>query len=321
MAAAVTDETGSGALVFAASPAFTGTPTAPTAPAGTNTTQLATTAHVFAERSNAATLTNKTLTSPTINTPTITGATISGSAISGGTVSGITDLAIADGGTGASTAADALLNFGLTATAAELNTLDGITASTVELNYVDGVTSPIQTQLDGKQSIDPTLTAFANFNTNGLITQIATDTFTGRTLTAGSGVTIINGDGVAGNPTVVVDLASQAEAEAGTDNTKLMTPLRTEQHMLANGLGWGQTWQTVTRSFGTSYQNTTSRPIQVSVKTGGSGSAIQVSPDNATWLTVGQNDSADYGYSSAIIPVNYYYRVTISTPQIWVDVS
>lgn len=50
-----------------ASPAFTGTPTAPTAAAGTNTTQLATTAHVFAERTNTATLTNKTLTAPTIS--------------------------------------------------------------------------------------------------------------------------------------------------------------------------------------------------------------------------------------------------------------
>lgn len=39
---------------------LTGTPTAPTAAAGTNTTQIATTAHVFAERSNALTLTNKT---------------------------------------------------------------------------------------------------------------------------------------------------------------------------------------------------------------------------------------------------------------------
>ena len=245
LAAAVTDETGSGALVFAASPALTGTPTAPTAPAGTNTTQLATTAHVFAERSNTATLTNKTLTSPTVNAPVISGGTIttsaisggtiSGSTITGGTVSGITDLAIADGGTGASTAADALLNFGLTATAAELNTLDGITASTVELNYVDGVTSPIQTQLDGKQSIDPTLTAFANFNTNGLITQTATDTFTGRTLTAGSGVTITNGDGVAGNPTISISLASQAEAQAGTDDTKVITPLRVRDALNASG--------------------------------------------------------------------------------------
>lgn len=51
-----------------ASPALTGTPTAPTAAAGTNTTQIATTAHVFAERSNSATLTNKTLVSPVIGT-------------------------------------------------------------------------------------------------------------------------------------------------------------------------------------------------------------------------------------------------------------
>lgn len=44
-----------------ASPTFTGTPAAPTAAAATNTTQLATTAHVFAERSNNATLTNKVI--------------------------------------------------------------------------------------------------------------------------------------------------------------------------------------------------------------------------------------------------------------------
>lgn len=50
-----------------ASPALTGTPTAPTAAADTNTTQLASTAHVFAERSNTATLTNKTLTNPSVN--------------------------------------------------------------------------------------------------------------------------------------------------------------------------------------------------------------------------------------------------------------
>ena len=57
---------------------------------------------------------------------------------------------IAKGGTGATTAAGALTNLGITATAAELNKLDGITATTTELNYVDGVTSNIQTQLNGK---------------------------------------------------------------------------------------------------------------------------------------------------------------------------
>ena len=70
-------------------------------------------------------------------------------------------LTIAEGGTGATNAATALQNFGLTATAAELNTLDGITATTTELNYVDGVTSNIQTQLDAKAGLS-TATQTAN---------------------------------------------------------------------------------------------------------------------------------------------------------------
>jgi hypothetical protein len=48
IAAAVSDETGTGALVFAGSPALTGTPTAPTASYGTSTTQISTTAFVQA---------------------------------------------------------------------------------------------------------------------------------------------------------------------------------------------------------------------------------------------------------------------------------
>jgi len=49
---------------------------------------------------------------------------------------------------------------GVTASAAELNTLDGITATTAELNHCDGVTSNIQTQLDGKQTADSNLSSF-----------------------------------------------------------------------------------------------------------------------------------------------------------------
>ena len=123
----------------------------------------------------------------------------------------------------------------VTASAAELNVLDGIpaTLTATELGYLDGVTSAIQTQLDSKQATDADLTAIAALATNGLVTRTGSGTAATRTITAGTGLAVTNGDGVAGNPAVAADLASQAEAEAGTLNTKLMTPLRVAQAITA----------------------------------------------------------------------------------------
>ena len=88
--------------------------------------------------------------------------------------------------------------------------IDGtaVTPTAAELNYVDGVTSAIQTQLNAKQGLDATLTALAAYNTAGLITQTAADTFTGRTITAGTGITVTNGDGVSGNPTIAATIST-----------------------------------------------------------------------------------------------------------------
>jgi hypothetical protein len=96
-----------------ASPTFTGTPLTPTAIAGTNNTQIASTAFVKTAVDNALTAEGfGTLSTQDADDVEITG----------GTITGITDLTVADGGTGASsiTANSVILGNGTSALSGNL---------------------------------------------------------------------------------------------------------------------------------------------------------------------------------------------------------
>jgi hypothetical protein len=195
LASAVTDETGTGALVFAGSPALTGTPTAPTAVAGTNTTQLATTAHVFAERANTATLTNKTLTSPVLTTPdlgTPTALTLT-SATGLPLTTGVTGtLPVANGGTGVTTSTGTgavVLSTSPTLVTPALGTPSSATLTNATgLPLTTGVTGTLPVANGGTGQ-----TTYADGEL--LIGNTAGNTLTKATLTAGTGILITSGAG------------------------------------------------------------------------------------------------------------------------------
>lgn len=75
----------------------------------------------------------------------------------------------------------------------------------------------------------------------------------------------------------ILQIASNAEILAGTDNAKAASPLKVKQYNDAKNLGLGQTWQDVSgsRAANTTYTNSTGKPIYVVIS--------NVLPTSATW--------------------------------------
>jgi hypothetical protein len=126
------------------------------------------------------------------------------------------------------------------------------------------ILNDILAEVDDRLSDLANLPALSSLPGTGNLVRTGPATFAVRTITAGDGISITNGNGVSGNPTVAVntsvvrtsrtvsagtgltgggdlsadrtlsaDFATQAEAEAGTNTTKVMTPERTAQHVTA----------------------------------------------------------------------------------------
>jgi hypothetical protein len=115
----------------------------------------------------------------------------------------------------------------VTSTAAELNILDGVTATTAELNILDGVTATAAELniLDGV-----TATA-AELNVLDGITGMASQAVAEAGTDNATLMTPLRVAQAIDAQYAAPAIASEAEAEAGTDNTKMMTPLRTAQAM------------------------------------------------------------------------------------------
>lgn len=69
----------------------------------------------------------------------------------------------------------------------------------------------LQTALDARQPLDSTLTAFAAL-TSGIPAVTSASTVAQRTITAGAGIAVTNGNGVSGNPTIAIAAPVAAQA-------------------------------------------------------------------------------------------------------------
>ena len=127
-----------------------------------------------------------------------------------------------------------------------------------------------------------------------------------------------------------VELASQSEAQTGTQNTKTMTALRVKEAITAqtvSSIGFGQTWQafsTSTRQNNVWYQNLTTLPIQVAIDLLGGGNAkiyVSTTASNGVQLASWPSNDGQYERSSFsfIVPVNHYYKCTAGTRITWAE--
>ncbi len=218
----------------------------------------------------------------------------------------------------------------ITATAAELNTLDGVTATAAELNILDGDTTATSTTVadadrvvmnDGGTMVQVAVTDLATYFTGDITTVGALDS---GSITSGFGA-IDNGSsnitttgtisfGTLTDATTSVTSIKDEDDMSSDDASALATQQSIKAYVDSNtGVGVSQTWTDVSasRAADTAYQNTTSQPIQVSVSLSQNASyTFQVSSDDATYITLGNGDGGAPIHFDVIIPVNHYYKVT-----------
>ena len=227
------------------SPDFTGAPTATNASYNDNSTRIATTAFVQGEKlspvftgvplaptaaitvSNTQIATTRFVTDWTNALPTMSQQNANAVNITGGSITGITDLALADGGTGASTAAGARTNLQL-GNIAVMNTSNvAFTGGTMDSVFitggeVTGLITPLAVA-DGGTGGTTQSSARTGLGLGSIATQNANAiTITGGTI-SGLGTPLAIADGGTGGNTAANARTSLGMGTMSTQNSSTVT--------------------------------------------------------------------------------------------------
>jgi len=287
-------QTGINSKADTLSPTLTGTPLAPTAPAGTNTTQIATTSFV-------------------------------GTAVTNGVANGKVSPVF----TGTPTAPTAAVGN---------NTTQLATTAFVNAEIANDITAPLAlkaplaspaltgtptapTPSAGTNTTQVATTAFVTTAVNNFVVQtgdIADSAVTNAKI-ANDAITTakIAPTGVSantyGSATAIPVVTVNAEGQVTSATTAAIT--------ISDPIGVNQTWQNPSRSLGTTYTNSTGRPIQVTASVKNTASAVVggVTIFNSTTVSCCGVPQISFFPLSFIVPNNTTYVINGAGLNVWAE--
>ena len=120
------------------------------------------------------------------------------------------------------------------------NTIPNLAVTSVAITGSPGLSvsgSPITGVGTIGLTLNLELQALANLNTTGLLVRSGTATYTGRSLVAGSGISVTNANGVAGNPTIAVSTIDLNNNTTGQLNISRLNGYPSNSLYFINGNG------------------------------------------------------------------------------------